>query len=228
MTSEPRVSGRAAEDVAAADDDGQLDPLAGDPGGLLGDPADLLGADAALAGPAEALAGELQQDAAEQRGPSSGVGRCPWEARAVAGGGRSRCRIGWPGGSPAAVEGRSPPRLAAIGARLPDRGGRSLGLADGEAGEVAELDALAGLLDDVADLLGGVLDEDLVEQDDLAVPGVELAVGDLLADVLGLVLGLGDEDPLLLGDGVGRRPRRGGRPAAGRRRPGAPGPWPGR
>ena len=58
---------RAAEDVAAPDDDRQLDAPRRHARGLAGDPADLLDADAPLAGPAEALARELEQDAAEDR-----------------------------------------------------------------------------------------------------------------------------------------------------------------
>src|SRR5271157_2045908 len=58
----------AAEDVAATDDDGELDPARRHSGSLPGDPADLLDTDTPLAGPAEALAGELEQDSAKRRG----------------------------------------------------------------------------------------------------------------------------------------------------------------
>src|SRR5271157_4918909 len=58
----------AAEDVAATDDDGELDPARRHSGSLPGDPADLLDTDTSLAGPAEALAGELEQDSAKRRG----------------------------------------------------------------------------------------------------------------------------------------------------------------
>ncbi len=58
---------RPAEDVAAADDDRELDVAGGHAGGLASDPADLLEAEAALAGPAEALARELEHHAAEDR-----------------------------------------------------------------------------------------------------------------------------------------------------------------
>ena len=53
----------AAQDVAAADDDGQLHAAPDDALGLAGDVERLVDADAALAGVAEALAAELEDDA---------------------------------------------------------------------------------------------------------------------------------------------------------------------
>src|SRR5205823_1123592 len=55
----------AAEDVAAADHDGQLHPALPDALHLAGDLQRLVDADAAAAGGGEALAAELQHDAAE-------------------------------------------------------------------------------------------------------------------------------------------------------------------
>ena len=58
-------------------------------------------------------------------------------------------------------------------------------------GEPGHRDVLAGAgvdgRDDVRDGLGVVLDELLVEQDGFAIPGAQLAVGDLFLDVRGLV-----------------------------------------
>src|SRR4051794_1869978 len=73
-----------------------------------------------------------------------------------------------------------------------------------EAGEAADHDVLAGgagevgaqLLDRLALVLVRV-DVRLVEQDDVVHPGLELALGDLRADVLGLVGGLLLEDAQL-------------------------------
>src|SRR5215203_407504 len=91
-----------------------------------------------------------------------------------------------------------------------------------EAGEAADDDVLAGLtgqlgpdlLDRLAVVLVGV-DVGLVEQDDVLHPGLELALGDLRAHVLGLVGGLALEHAqlrlpvrirdLLLGDVAGER-----------------------
>ena len=66
----------AAEDVAAADDDGELHALCGDALQLAGDVERLVDADAALAAGAERLAAELEQHAAVlRRGGRSGPGR---------------------------------------------------------------------------------------------------------------------------------------------------------
>src|ERR671930_780780 len=77
-------------------------------------------------------------------------------------------------------------------------------LAHGEAREPADHDVLAGLGREVrADLLDGAalvllaVDVLLVEEHDLLEPLLELALGDLAADVLGLVGGLLLEDPQL-------------------------------
>ena len=76
--------------------------------------------------------------------------------------------------------------------------------ADDEPGEPGDRDILAGPRvdgqDHVAHRLGLVLDEFLVEQDALAEPGVELALGDLLLHVRRLVGHLRHEDAFLLGD----------------------------
>src|SRR5688572_8308095 len=77
--------------------------------------------------------------------------------------------------------------------------------ADGEAGEPADADVLAGLRGDlVLQLLDGLalvlvlVDVLLVEQHDLLVPLAQLALDDPRADVLGLVGGLLLEDLALL------------------------------
>ena len=63
MTSPPALNCGAAQDVAAADDDGELHAALHDALGLAGDVQRLVDADAALAGVAEALAAELEDDA---------------------------------------------------------------------------------------------------------------------------------------------------------------------
>ena len=76
--------------------------------------------------------------------------------------------------------------------------------ADKEPGEPGDRDILSGSCvdghDDVADGLGVVLDELLIEKHALREPGVELAVGDFLLHVGGFVADLGHEDSLLFGD----------------------------
>lgn len=70
--------------------------------------------------------------------------------------------------------------------------------ADDEAGETSDGDVLSGpgvnLLDQLADRLGVVLDERLVEQDVVFTsPTAQFAFDDLLTDVFGLIGDFGDE-----------------------------------
>src|SRR5215207_7255009 len=81
-------------------------------------------------------------------------------------------------------------------------------LPDLEAGEAAQDELLADLgrvgVEQVLDRLLVVADVRLVEQDDLLVVVLELALDNLLDDLLGLALGLAGVDlPLLLDDVLG-------------------------
>ncbi len=85
---------------------------------------------------------------------------------------------------------------------------RSAPFAEHEPGEPGHRDILAGAgvdrHDHVADRFCLVLDELLVEQDDLAEPGVQLAFGDLLLHVDRLLAHLRHVNPFLFFDGGGR------------------------
>src|SRR5262249_45569636 len=153
--------------------------------------------DAPLARAAKALARKLEQHATEQRGSVGGSGA---HRRVLS---KRTCEyhlVGWalPTTHSRMVGNAHPTRLALACCRL---GGRGRVRTDDESGEPGHGDVLSGpgvhADDDVVDRLGVVLDELLVHEDDLTVPGDELAFGDLLADRFGLIADLGHEDSLL-------------------------------
>ena len=139
---------QAAEDVAAADDDADLDAERVDLGDLAGDERAERRVDAVLAVAEERLAGQLEQD---------------------------------PAVADAAV-----PAIAPVAERR-----RSQLLPERVAGEPADPDVLADRRDRLGDQVADgalLVAERLLEQADLRVPLLELALDDLRADRLGLLL----------------------------------------